>query len=223
MVLKLFYDDVCPTSRAVLLTVRALDLAIDLQEVNFFSKEQNSELIKLNPLERLPTLVDDELVISDGHAICAYLVAKFGSNSNLYPQELNKRAVVDEKLYFNSNVLLPRLDHLLFPILLFGVKEIPKEKLYALKEGYQILDTFLERGPFLLGETVTIADFCCVSSISTSSILLPVSSEMYPTLFKWYQKCKALPYYDKANGVGLNKADTLIQNKLGGAYCKIIS
>ncbi|KAB0796276.1 hypothetical protein PPYR_10337 [Photinus pyralis] len=207
MVLKLFYDDVCPTSRAVLLTVRALDLAIDLQEVNFFSKEQNSELIKLNPLERLPTLVDDELVISDGHAICA----------------IKQASVVDEKLYFNSNVLLPRLDHLLFPILLFGVKEIPKEKLYALKEGYQILDTFLERGPFLLGETVTIADFCCVSSISTSSILLPVSSEMYPTLFKWYQKCKALPYYDKANGVGLNKADTLIQNKLGGAYCKIIS
>ncbi|KAK5642239.1 hypothetical protein RI129_008406 [Pyrocoelia pectoralis] len=223
MVLKLFYDDVCATSRAVLLTVRALDLTIDLQEVNFFSKEQNPELIKLNPLERLPTLIDDELIISDGHAISAYLVAKYGSNSNLYPQELDKRAIVDEKLHFNSNVLLPRLDNLLYPIILFGVKEIPKEKLYALKEGYQVLDKFLEGGQFLLGETPTIADFCCVSSISTSSIMLPVSSEMYPRLFKWYQKCKGLPYYDKANGIGLNKADALIEKKLGSAYCKIIS
>ncbi|KAF5299884.1 hypothetical protein FQA39_LY11421 [Lamprigera yunnana] len=222
MAIKLYYDDVCATSRAVLLTVRALDFTIDLQEVDSFSKEGNPELTKLNSLGRLPVLVDEDLVICDGHAISAYLVSKYGNNSTLYPLELNKRALVDEKLHFNSNILLSRLDNLLYPIILFGHKEIPKEKLYALKEGYQILDTFLTDG-FLVGDSPTIADFACVATISTASIMLPVSSEIYPQLFKWYQKCKALPYYDKANGVGLNKADALIENKLGSAYCKIIS
>ncbi|KAK4877118.1 hypothetical protein RN001_009624 [Aquatica leii] len=222
MTIKLYYDDVCATSRAALLTVRALDLTIDLQEVNYFSKEQHPELIKFNTLGRLPVLIDEDLVICDSHVISGYLVTKYGNNSGLYSTDLITKALIDEKLYFNSNVLLPRLDSLLYPIILFGHKEIPKEKLYSLKEGYQILDTFLADS-FLMGDSPTIADFACVASISTASIMLPVSSEIYPRLFKWYQKCKALPYYDKSNGVGLNKADALIENKLGSAYCKIIS
>ncbi|KAF5270017.1 hypothetical protein FQR65_LT05816 [Abscondita terminalis] len=222
MAIKLYCDDVCATSRAVLLTMRALDLTIDLHQVNFFNKEQHPDLIKLNTFGRLPVLIDEDLVICDSHVISGYLVAKYGTKSGLYSEDLKRKALIDEKLYFNSNILLPRLDSLLYPIILLGNKEIPKEKLYALKEGYQILDSFLTDS-FLGGESPNIADFACVASISTASIMLPVSSELYPQLFKWYQKCKALPYYDKANGIGLNKADALIENKLGNACCKIIS
>lgn len=102
-----------------------------------------------------------------------------------------------------------------FPILMVDEKEIPKEKLEALKEAYEFLDRFLERSDFLANDHVTIADFSCVSSISTASIILPISAEIYPRLFKWYQKCKALPYYEEANGIGLTKMDALIAHKLG--------
>ncbi|KAF2886777.1 hypothetical protein ILUMI_19396, partial [Ignelater luminosus] len=107
-----------------------------------------------------------------------------------------------------------------FPIIMLGEKELSKENLVALKEGYSFLNKFLEGNTFVAGENLTIADFSCVASISTGSVILPISSELYPSLFKWYQKCKALPYYDKANGPGLNNLDALIETKLGSAYTK---
>lgn len=77
------------------------------------------------------------------------------------------------------------------------------------------MDKFLENSTFLAGESLTIADFCCVSTISTATIIIPISAEKYPNLSKWYQLCKNLPYYEEANGVGLNKLDALVESKLG--------
>lgn len=41
--MKLYYNDMSPPVRAVLLTARALDIEFDLHEVNIFNKEQLSE------------------------------------------------------------------------------------------------------------------------------------------------------------------------------------
>lgn len=50
---------------------------------------------------------DDGFVIWDSHAINAYLVGKYGKDDSLYSKDLKKRAVIDQRLHFDSNVLFP--------------------------------------------------------------------------------------------------------------------
>lgn len=40
---KLYYNEMSPPVRAVLLTAKALDIEFDLQEINIYNKEQFSE------------------------------------------------------------------------------------------------------------------------------------------------------------------------------------
>ncbi|KAF2888089.1 hypothetical protein ILUMI_18084, partial [Ignelater luminosus] len=114
MIAKLYYDDKSTACRAVLLTVRALDLTLDLQEIDVLNKENlTPDFIKINPQHTIPVLVDEDLIICDSHAISGYLVAKYGSDSTLYPNDPRERALVDQRLHFDSNILLPRLRNLL--------------------------------------------------------------------------------------------------------------
>lgn len=94
-------------------------------------------------------------------------------------------------------------------------KEIPTEKISAITESYKMVDGFLEGKPFLTGDHLTVADLCCVATVSTATVITPISTEKYPNLSHWYRTCKNLDYYEDANGVGLNKLDALVELKLG--------
>lgn len=50
----------------------------------------------------------DGFVIWDSHAILTYLVSRYGKDDSLYPSDVKKRATIDQRLHFDSNVLNPR-------------------------------------------------------------------------------------------------------------------
>lgn len=102
-----------------------------------------------------------------------------------------------------------------FPIVILDEKEISKEKLSAINEAYTFMNKFLESSQYVAGDDLTIADFCCVATVSTATIIIPISAERYPNLSRWYHLCKNLPYYDEVNGKGLQKLDSLVESKLG--------
>lgn len=56
----------------------------------------------------MPTLQDGDFVVWDSHAINAYLVGKYGKDDALYPKDLQKRAIIDQRLHFDSGILFPR-------------------------------------------------------------------------------------------------------------------
>lgn len=94
-------------------------------------------------------------------------------------------------------------------------KEISTKQISAIKESYNFLDKFLQNKTYLVGDHLTIADICCVATVSTATIITPISTEKYPNLSSWYRTCKNLPFYEETNGVGLNKLDALVELKLG--------
>lgn len=110
-----------------------------------------------------------------------------------------------------------------FPIVILEEKEISKEKLSAINEAYTFMNKFLESSQYIAGDDLTIADFCCVATVSTATIIIPISAERYPNLSRWYHLCKNLPYYDEANGKGLQKLDSLVESKLGKPLHKDVS
>lgn len=59
----------------------------------------------MNPEQTVPTLVDDNYILWDSHAIIPYLVGKYGNNASLYPKDLKIRATVDQRLHFDNGTL----------------------------------------------------------------------------------------------------------------------
>ncbi|XP_030745074.1 glutathione S-transferase 1-like isoform X2 [Sitophilus oryzae] len=122
--------------------------------------------------------------------------------------------MVDQKLFFESDTLCPRVNSVI-AIVIENEKEIPTEKISAITESYKLLDGFLENTTFLAGDSLTVADLCCVATVSTATVITPISTEKYPNLSQWYRTCKNLDYYESSNGNGLNKLDALVELKLG--------
>lgn len=58
----------------------------------------------------MPTLLDDDgFSIWDSHAINAYLVSKYAKNDSLYPKDVKKQAIVNQRLHFDSGVVYATL------------------------------------------------------------------------------------------------------------------
>ena len=54
--------------------------------------------LALNPAHKVPLLQNDDFLLAESHAIMKYIVQKFANNKNLYPQNLETRAKIDECL-----------------------------------------------------------------------------------------------------------------------------
>lgn len=101
---------VSPPVRSVLLVAKAIGLDLEFREVNLGSGENKTpEYLEKNPQHTVPTLDDNGNIICDSHAIVTYLIGKYGKDDSLYPKDLYKRALVDQRLHFDSGVLFVRL------------------------------------------------------------------------------------------------------------------
>lgn len=120
MSLILYYSPISPPARAVLLTIRSLGLNVEIKNVNLLKGEHRSaEFLKVNPFHQIPVLVErkssmssptliSDLVLSESRAIMSYLVNSRRADSSLYPIDPVRRAVVDQRLYFDATVVFPR-------------------------------------------------------------------------------------------------------------------
>ncbi|CAG2173968.1 unnamed protein product, partial [Oppiella nova] len=106
MPIDLYFTTLSPPSRAVLMTLRQLNLDVNVINIDI-QKEENKtpEFLKLNPQHAVPTLVDDGFPLGESRAIMQYLVSKYAPNSGLYPtHDLKKRAHVDRLLYYDMSI-----------------------------------------------------------------------------------------------------------------------
>ncbi|XP_075166896.1 glutathione S-transferase 1-like [Haematobia irritans] len=214
--LVLYGIDVSPPVRACLLTLKALKLPFEYKIVNILENENyKEEYLKKNPQHTVPTLEDDGHIIWDSHAIMAYLVSKYGNDDDsLYPKDLIKRSVVDQRLHFETGVMFQNgLRNITFPLLFKNQCHIPKEKIDNIVEIYEFLETFLKDGIFMAGDHLTIADFSIISTITSLVGFLEIDGSKYPKLIDWMRRMESLPYYEDANGKGATLLLSMIKSK----------
>jgi len=124
-----------------------------------------------------------------------YLVEKYGKTDSLYPSDPKKRAIVNQRLFFDLGTLYQRYADLYYPQLFAKVPANP-DNLKKLEDAVGFLNTFLEGQTYAAGDTVTLADISLVATIST----LDVSGfdlKKYPNVVSWYEKCKStVPGYE---------------------------
>lgn len=168
----------------------------------------------MNPQHTIPTLVDGDVVITDSHAIAAYIVDKYANDDSLYPKDLGKRAVVNSRLHLDSGHLFARLRFLYEPVLYHGSPDCPMDKIAYVQACYDILEGFLKNSPYLCGSELTIADFSCVSTITSGNDACRIDPSKYPNMVKWLDRLAAIPYYEEANNQGAVELKEIFKNKL---------
>lgn len=199
--------EISPPCRAVLMTRKALGLSLNIKECRLFEGEHlKPEFLKINPQHTLPTLEDGEVVLVNSHAINIYLVEKYGRDDTLYPKDPVKKALVNQRLFFDEGTVFKAL----YDIMKYTVARnfggdrnaIPEIDKMKARDAYTFLEAFLEGQTWVAGTTPTLADLHLVSTVTTLDVVAPFEKDKHPNILKWLEKCQSLPYYSE-NARGL--------------------
>lgn len=76
------------------------------------------------------------------------------------------------------------------------------------------METLLERSSYVAGESVTLADFSIVATVTSGNVFVPIASNRYPRISDWLSKMQILPYYNDGNQVGLDRFTGWMKSKL---------
>jgi glutathione S-transferase len=108
----LYYLPPSPPCRTVLLLSRILNIEFNLKTLNVLESEQlNADFVNLNPQHTIPTLEDHDagIVLWESRVILTYLTSVHAKDDNLYPKDIVKRALVDQRLAFDLSTLYQRM------------------------------------------------------------------------------------------------------------------
>ncbi|XP_036331248.1 glutathione S-transferase 1-like [Rhagoletis pomonella] len=214
--LVLYGVDASPPVRACKLTLAALGLQYEYKLVKLLDGEhRTAEFERKNPQHTVPVLEDDGQYIWDSHAIIAYLVRRYAKDDSLYPKDFLKRAVVDQRLHFESGVLFQGcLRNIALPVFYDNESDVPRAKIDAIYEAYDFLEAFLGDEPYMCGKTITLADFSIVSTVSSFEELAPIDAAKNPKLKAWLARISQLSYYNQANGYGAKMLIDMFKEKI---------
>lgn len=160
---------------------------------------------------------DNGFYLGDSQAIATYLVNKYAKDDSLYPKDIQIRAKVDQRLHFNSGVLFPSLRQCSRAVTFEGACEQTPASLEAINQAYTHLNNFLEGQSYLVGNTLTLADFSCVTTTTQLGIFLPLDAK-FKNIRAWIERIERLPYFEELNTIPLNNvkkwfADKLAENR----------
>ncbi|KAG5317642.1 GSTT1 transferase, partial [Pseudoatta argentina] len=194
----LYYFLLSPPCRAVMLVVEAIGLEMELVVLN--TMDLTPEYEELNPQKTVPFLIDDDLKISESRAIMAYLVDQYGQDDTLYPRNIEARALVNQRLYFDLGNLYPNIFDCYLKVFKKEIDTCDPAQFEKLIENFQIMNNFLEEQAYVAGDNLTIADLSLVASVTTAMIFGFNLGE-YNNISDWLERIQtSTPGYEKANG-----------------------
>lgn len=204
---KLYYYYLCPFSRAALLALAEKRLDFSVEVTKFWDK--NSPLLSLNPLGRLPVMVDlNGAVISGGYALLEYLEEAY-EDIRLYSPDLEERAEARRiAQWINEDLSAEVTNPLVFEkdikrhVMPKGQNSAPSSHVIKrAKEAsvayYKQLEIFIDQRNWLAGDLFSIADITAAAHISVVDYLGGIVWDHYPLLKTWYMRVKSRPSFKK--------------------------
>lgn len=188
--MDLYYTIVSPPSRSVLLLAKHLGVDLTLKNLNLAAGEHLTDHFRsINPQHLIPNLITEEGVpIWEANAILVYLAERFDHDGQVYPSDLAKRGVVQQRLCFDLGTLYKNIRAYYGPIA--TGRGTPGEDVRRLvDESLGILEGFLTAGEFVAGDTLTVADFAVITSVTVASTLKHDFSNL-PNVVRWMRLCE---------------------------------
>lgn len=121
------------------------------------------EYLAVNPLGRVPAFVDGDLTLWESAAICMHIAERHPEASLLPPLGSPERSVALRWLVFLTNTVQATFLHHAYPERLVGDDPAAAAAVRAgagrhLDAAFDHLDALLGEGPYLAGETFSVAD-----------------------------------------------------------------
>ena len=196
--MKLYGFPPSPNTWKVRATAHQLSIPLELEIVDLTKRAQREpKYLALNPTGRTPTLVDGDLALWESSAIMQYLGDK--QKSPLWPDDARTRADIMRWQSWHLQHWSRGTGTFLFenavkPALKIGEPD-PKALAQAAELFHQdaaVLDQHLAAHPYLVGDTLTLADFAVVAPLFLAErAKMPL--ENYGNIRSWFAKQAALP------------------------------
>jgi len=204
--MKLYYDPISTTSRAVTLFLADENIAHEEEIVSLYAGDQHKpEFAAINPNMQVPVLVDDDLALAESSAILKYLADKFSSPA--YPSDLKVRARVNETMdWFNTGFHLTFCVLTIYPVMVpdFAVHDAATRKYISdishkrVLRYFDILDRhMIGANNFVCGNEITIADYLG-ATYATLGEVVGFDLAPWPNVQRWIAGLKARPSWDAA-------------------------
>ncbi|MDG1462258.1 MAG: glutathione S-transferase family protein [Gammaproteobacteria bacterium] len=165
---------ITPNNRKVVAFIKHFDLPVEIHQVNFAKKEtQSPEFVAMNPMSKVPLLVDGDFSLWESNAILSYLARSFPYTKTL-PTDTQGRANVDRWLHWQSCHLMPQMGRF---------KTADDTDLSVINPLFDVLEVQLQDNDFVTGE-LSIADFAIAAYLMTS-VGNKLDYSKHPRLAEW--------------------------------------
>ncbi len=141
------------------------ELGVDFEPIRvdlLAGEHRRPEFLKINPAGKIPVLVDADLVLTESVAIVLYLADKY-SDKDLIPTDLKERVQVNRWLLYAATELEQPLWRISRHTVLYPEEQrLPGDVILAsqeFKEMASVLEEHMQRRQFVVGDSVTVADF----------------------------------------------------------------
>jgi glutathione S-transferase len=185
--LKFYYAPISANARRVWITLLEKQIPFEPIIVDLDGEQFQSEFTAINPLQRVPAIVDNQLRIFESLAILDYLEAKYPV-PELIPKALDELAIARMISMVSLTELQPAA--IVLTKQLLGLEIDPKSVEKARQRAFSILqffeDTIADR-LYFTGNTFTVADIVA-GTLVPSAAMFGISLDPYPRLNAWIER-----------------------------------
>ncbi|MBE9031340.1 glutathione S-transferase family protein [filamentous cyanobacterium LEGE 11480] len=175
-----------PRTRTPLVQWYLEELAVPYQYASLdirAAEHRQPKFLAINPMGKVPAIVDGDFKLWESGAILLYLADKHGK----MPESIEERSQINQWVIFANATLGPGL---------FRADRRDREMPRLL----QPLNDILAQQPFILGTELSVADVAVGSYLYFAKILLPINLSDYPAVDAYLNRLAKRPAFQKTLG-----------------------
>jgi glutathione S-transferase len=210
--ITIYLDSMSQPSRAVLWFCKLNNIPHTIKIINIAKLEnRDPAFAKINPHKKLPAIKDGDFFLNESHTILRYLAAKYNVDDHWYPQDLKKRALVDNFLdwhhantrkalatYFFITVIAPKMaDSTPNPT---EITVLEKEANTAL---FKLNEIFLKNTKFINLDNLSIADLSAICEVEQLRLVkgFDFNFTKFPNVARWVKEMESIQYFGDVHTV----------------------
>ena len=139
-----------------------------------------ADFLEINPIGKVPAIVDNEFKLWESGAILLYLAEKYGK----MPESLEKKAEIFQWVLFANATLGPG-------IFIEATREKETPRLLT------PLNNIFENQAYLMGEKLNVADVAVGSVLAYIPMMLKLDLTSYPAVLKYIKRISERPAFQK--------------------------
>lgn len=197
----IYLDYISQPCRAVVAYCLINNIPFVPKELRIFRGETRTEEFKaISPLQKIPTIIHDDMTMTESHAIMMYLSNVFPVDERWYPLDPKIRALVDCYLHWHHSNLRHACTNYLFRKMVLPrmtgqqmSEEIEKELLLSQRKSFSFIENILRQELYVARTRwPTIADISCYCEVIQMR-LVNFDHHKYPQVIRWMQEIGEIP------------------------------